>query len=47
MGLGPELSNLHELYSKLSRGVIYGNIRGTTIGVIEGDIRSSDYSSYK
>ena len=28
------------------KGAIYGNIYGTTIGVIKGDTRSLDYSSY-
>ena len=29
------------------KGVIWGIIEGTTIGVINGDTRSLDYSSYR
>ena len=29
-----------------SKGVISGTVEGTTLGIIKGDIRSLDYSSY-
>ena len=45
------MSRLHnegsyELQSKLFKGGYLGNIWGSIIGVIKGDTRSLDYSSY-
>ena len=36
----------YELKSKLLKGGYMGDYIGTTIGVIKGDTRSLDYSSY-